>query len=88
MKLTAIIMHPLPNTRELVKEVDNDERSVYFIQSTNAIYVQMAILYLQSIDMGYSYTFKTNAKTTNTCKEKEKEKEELASYREEIRWHY
>ena len=90
MKPTAIIMHPLPNTRELVKEVDNDERSVYFIQSTNAIYVQMAILYLQSIDMGYSYIFKSNAKTTNTCKEKEKEKEkeELASYREEIRWHY
>lgn len=92
MKPTTIIMHPLPNTRELVKEVDNDERSVYFIQSTNAIYVQMAILYLQSIDMSYSYAFKSNVEITDTCKErenkKEKENEELASYREEIRWHY
>lgn len=40
----AILMHPLPRNREIAAEVDQDPRAMYFQQSTNGMYVRMALL--------------------------------------------
>ena len=40
----AIIMHPLPRQEELVPEIDDDDRSVYFKQVENGVYMRMALL--------------------------------------------
>ena len=44
MKSSAMILHPLPRTAELDKAVDSDPRAMYFRQSTNGLYVRMALL--------------------------------------------
>lgn len=44
MKSDALILHPLPRTVELDKEVDNDPRALYFRQAANGLYVRMALL--------------------------------------------
>lgn len=41
-----IVMHPLPRLDEISVEVDLDERSAYFRQMENGMYVRMAILSL------------------------------------------
>ena len=43
-KPTALIMHPLPRSKELPPEIDDDPRSVYFKQVENGVYMRMAIL--------------------------------------------
>jgi aspartate carbamoyltransferase len=40
----AIIMHPLPRQEELLPEIDDDNRSVYFKQVVNGVYMRMALL--------------------------------------------
>jgi aspartate carbamoyltransferase catalytic subunit len=40
----SIIMHPLPRTEELTRDVDADPRAHYFEQSKNGLYVRMALL--------------------------------------------
>ena len=40
----AIIMHPLPRQEELLPEIDDDDRSVYFKQVENGVYMRMALL--------------------------------------------
>ncbi|GBE61198.1 aspartate carbamoyltransferase [Babesia ovata] len=40
------IMHPLPRVDELPREIDGDQRAVYFEQANNGLYVRMAMLYL------------------------------------------
>ena len=47
MKSSAMILHPLPRTIELDKNVDEDPRALYFRQATNGLYVRMAILSLE-----------------------------------------
>jgi aspartate carbamoyltransferase catalytic subunit len=44
MKTNSMILHPLPRMVELDKEVDDDPRALYFRQSTNGLYVRMALL--------------------------------------------
>lgn len=45
MKKDAIIMHPLPRTKELPKEIDTNPRAKYFTQVKNGIRIRMAFLY-------------------------------------------
>jgi len=42
----TIVLHPLPRNEEILEEVDNDHRAVYFQQSKNGLYVRMALLLL------------------------------------------
>lgn len=44
MKENAIIMHPLPRNKELLEEVDQNSRAVYFKQVKNGLYIRMALL--------------------------------------------
>ncbi len=44
MKSDAMILHPLPRTVELDKQVDQDPRARYFQQARNGLYVRMALL--------------------------------------------
>lgn len=41
----SIIMHPLPRRNELPKEIDKDNRAVYFEQSANGLWIRAAILH-------------------------------------------
>lgn len=48
-----IVMHPLPRVNEISTEIDNDPRSLYFVQAKNGMYVRMAlIMKLLGIDEG------------------------------------
>ncbi|GAW82127.1 aspartate carbamoyltransferase [Plasmodium gonderi] len=40
------ILHPLPRVNEIKVEVDENPKSVYFLQAENGLYVRMALLYL------------------------------------------
>lgn len=40
----AIIMHPLPRVGEILPEIDNDKRAVYFKQAGNGMFIRMALL--------------------------------------------
>ncbi|KAI4836346.1 aspartate carbamoyltransferase [Plasmodium brasilianum] len=42
----AKILHPLPRVNEIKVEVDENPKSVYFLQAENGLYVRMALLYL------------------------------------------
>lgn len=44
MKPEAIIMHPLPRVDEILTEVDEDPRAVYFRQTKYGMWVRMALL--------------------------------------------
>jgi aspartate carbamoyltransferase len=44
MAKDAIIMHPLPRTKELPPEIDANHRAKYFEQVKNGLYMRMAIL--------------------------------------------
>lgn len=37
-------MHPLPRVDEISKELDHDDRSAYFRQAQNGMFVRMALL--------------------------------------------
>lgn len=39
-------MHPLPRVDEISEELDTDNRSAYFRQAENGVYVRMALLAL------------------------------------------
>jgi len=43
-KPSALVMHPLPRSSELLPEIDDDPRAVYFKQVENGVYMRMAIL--------------------------------------------
>ena len=43
-KKDMLIMHPLPRVNEIAKEVDEDERAVYFKQAKFGMYVRMALI--------------------------------------------
>jgi aspartate carbamoyltransferase len=43
-KKTAIIMHPLPRSKEIDPDVDDDPRAMYMTQVENGVYMRMAIL--------------------------------------------
>jgi len=43
-KKDMIIMHPLPRVNEIAKEIDDDERAVYFKQAEFGMYVRMALI--------------------------------------------
>lgn len=43
-KEDMIVMHPLPRVDEISKEVDNDQRAVYFKQAKYGMYVRMALI--------------------------------------------
>ena len=44
MKLTSIIMHPLPRVDEIDPLVDTNPRAVYFRQAENGLYIRMALI--------------------------------------------
>lgn len=44
MKKNAIIMHPLPRSVEIAREVDSDHRAAYFRQAENGLFVRMALI--------------------------------------------
>lgn len=44
MRKNAIVMHPLPRSVEISRDVDTDPRAAYFRQAENGLYVRMAIL--------------------------------------------
>jgi aspartate carbamoyltransferase catalytic subunit len=46
MKPDAMILHPLPRTVEIDKAVDTDPRALYFKQTTNGLFIRMALLTL------------------------------------------
>ncbi len=46
MKPDAMILHPLPRTVEIDKDVDDDPRALYFKQAANGLFVRMALLTL------------------------------------------
>ena len=46
MKPDAMILHPLPRTVEIDKDVDDDPRALYFKQAANGLVVRMALLTL------------------------------------------
>ena len=39
-------MHPLPRVNEIARDVDQDQRAIYFEQAQNGLYVRMALLLL------------------------------------------
>lgn len=41
---SMIVMHPLPRTSELPREIDADPRARYFQQAKNGLYIRMALL--------------------------------------------
>ena len=43
-KDTLRVLHPLPRVNDIAKEVDDDERAVYFKQVQNGVYVRMALI--------------------------------------------
>jgi aspartate carbamoyltransferase catalytic subunit len=43
-KINMIVMHPFPRANEISTDMDNDNRSVYFKQMENGVYMRMAIL--------------------------------------------
>lgn len=43
-KSDLVVLHPLPRVDEISKEVDSDDRSAYFRQMENGMYVRMALL--------------------------------------------
>ncbi|MBF8983277.1 aspartate carbamoyltransferase [Lutibacter sp. B2] len=43
-KKDMIIMHPLPRVNEIAREVDNNERAVYFKQAKLGMFVRMALI--------------------------------------------
>ena len=45
-KEEMIVMHPLPRVGEILEEVDDDSRCVYFSQMANGMYTRMALLAL------------------------------------------
>jgi len=46
LKPDAMILHPLPRTVEIDKDVDDDPRALYFKQAANGLFVRMALLSL------------------------------------------
>lgn len=44
MKKAAIIMHPLPRSVEIARDVDSDPRAAYFRQAENGLFVRMALI--------------------------------------------
>ena len=44
MKPDAMVLHPLPRTVEIDKDVDEDPRALYFKQAANGLFVRMALL--------------------------------------------
>ncbi len=44
MCINAIVMHPLPRNSEILTEVDDDPRAVYFKQAGYGLYCRMALL--------------------------------------------
>ena len=46
LKKTAVIMHPLPRVNEIARDVDQDQRAIYFEQAQNGIFTRMALLLL------------------------------------------
>lgn len=44
MKKNAIIMHPLPRSVEIARDVDSDQRAAYFRQAENGLFVRMALI--------------------------------------------
>ena len=46
MKPDAMILHPLPRTVEIAKDVDDDPRALYFKQAANSLFIRMALLTL------------------------------------------
>lgn len=44
MKKNSIIMHPLPRSVEISRDVDSDLRAAYFRQASNGLYVRMALI--------------------------------------------
>ena len=46
MKSDAMILHPLPRTVEIDRDVDDDPRALYFQQAANSLFVRMALLTL------------------------------------------
>lgn len=44
MKKDAIVMHPLPRVGEIMHEVDQDPRALYFKQMRSGLYIRMALL--------------------------------------------
>ncbi len=44
MKKAAIIMHPLPRSVEIARDVDSDSRAAYFRQAENGLFVRMALI--------------------------------------------
>ncbi|GAB67621.1 aspartate carbamoyltransferase [Plasmodium cynomolgi strain B] len=45
-RMDTKVLHPLPRVNEIKVEVDNNPKSVYFLQAENGLYVRMALLYL------------------------------------------
>lgn len=46
MKENSIIMHPLPRSVEISRDVDSDPRAAYFRQAENGLFVRMALITL------------------------------------------
>ena len=44
VKDNAIVMHPLPRNNEILPEVDNDPRCVYFEQMKNGVFMRMTLI--------------------------------------------
>ena len=44
MKAKSIIMHPLPRVGEILPEVDNSPKAVYFKQARYGLFIRMALL--------------------------------------------
>ena len=42
---STIVLHPLPRNNEISPDLDDDPRAVYFKQSTNGMYIRMALLH-------------------------------------------
>ena len=43
-KEDMLVLHPLPRVNEILTEVDNDPRAVYFKQAEFGVYVRMALI--------------------------------------------
>lgn len=43
-KEDMLVLHPLPRVNEISRDVDDDERAVYFKQATYGMYVRMALI--------------------------------------------
>ena len=67
-KRDMIVMHPLPKIDEIVPDVDDDPRAIYFKQAEYGMYVRMALLYELTKDDPHYKTHRLDKGDETPCR--------------------